>query len=243
MANPFFSSCRRRVARRRAGFTLIELLAVMAIIVVLAGLILGVASHANYKGSLTRAEAEVKALSSAVENYKIDNGTYPRNSNTDSLVAQRDFDPVGNNNLYKLSAEYLYQELSGVHPTTSGSNGSSNNNNGLTKAYYTFQPNQIDLAPDAPTSVTTRTPTSPYMFAADPFGFAYGYSTAYQKALDDANNQPTPGATPTPDQGYNPTFDLWCTAGYSVSSGKGTPANRANASPAAIYSTLWIKNW
>jgi hypothetical protein len=49
----------------------------------------------------------------------------------------------------------------------------------------------------------------------DPFGNSYGYSTAQQ-----AN----------PSQGFNPTFDLWSTAGTS------------NAADAA-YEKSWIKNW
>jgi hypothetical protein len=46
----------------------------------------------------------------------------------------------------------------------------------------------------------------------DPFGNSYGYSTANQSSL----------AT-----GYNPTFDLWSTAGQKTSAGR----------------AKWIKNW
>ena len=80
------------------------------------------------------------------------------------------------------------------------------------------------------------------MYIQDPFGNPYGYSTAYQAAKDAADNSGTPGATPAPDQGYNPTFDLWSTAGYSPN-GRTTPTNSGNASPAAIYSNIWVKNW
>ena len=44
-------------------------------------------------------------------------------------------------------------------------------------------------------------------FIRDPFGNSYGYSTANQ--ADPAN-------------GYNPTFDLWSTAGLTAAPG-GTP--------------------
>jgi len=54
---------------------------------------------------------------------------------------------------------------------------------------------------------------------SDPFGNSYGYSTANQ-------------ADPT--QGYNPTFDLWSTAGVAPSP---TP------SPPAAQQDFWIKNW
>ena len=76
------------VRARRAAFTLIELLTVIAIILVLAGLLLHIAGNANTKASLARAQAEIQAMSSALESYKTDNGTYPRNTDTDTLNAQ-----------------------------------------------------------------------------------------------------------------------------------------------------------
>ena len=71
---------RVRVQIRHDAFTLIELLTVIAIILVLAGLLLHIAGSANYKSSLARAQAEIQAISTALESYKADNGTYPRNS-------------------------------------------------------------------------------------------------------------------------------------------------------------------
>lgn len=62
------------------GFTLIELLVVMAIIAILAGLILQTAGYVQRKGATSRAEAEVAALSAALESYKADMGDYPRSA-------------------------------------------------------------------------------------------------------------------------------------------------------------------
>ena len=64
------------LASRRA-FTIVELLVVMAIILVLAGLILATSSYVQNKGARSRAEAEIAAMSAALENYKADNGVYP----------------------------------------------------------------------------------------------------------------------------------------------------------------------
>ncbi len=237
MQPTLFPPLRRAWTRPAAAFTLIELLAVMAIILVLAGLILGIAAHANYKGSRARAETEVRALGAAIENYKVDNGTYPRNTDTDTLNPQVNFDPAESGNTYKKASAFLYQELAGLHPS------SGNQSVAPTKQYFNFQSNQLEIAPNAPGSVTQRTPTSPYMYIADPFGFSYGYSTAYLKAADDASSGSTPGATPMPGQGFNPTFDLWSTSSYSATGGKGTPPNGPNAAPYVIYSGLWVKNW
>ena len=62
----------------RAGFTLIEMLMVMLIIAIIASLIVSVASLANKKGTASKAQAEIIALDSACESYKVDNGAYPR---------------------------------------------------------------------------------------------------------------------------------------------------------------------
>src|SRR5256885_16594058 len=73
----------RHSSFRAAGaFTLIELLIVMAIIIVLAGLILATANYVQKKGYRSRAEAEIAAISAALENYKAGNGGYPSTAET-----------------------------------------------------------------------------------------------------------------------------------------------------------------
>jgi type II secretion system protein G len=63
--------------RWAAAFTLIELLVVVAVIAILAGLTLSTLGYVNKKGAESRAQSEVAALSVAIENYKLDFGTYP----------------------------------------------------------------------------------------------------------------------------------------------------------------------
>ena len=60
------------------GFTLIEILIVIAIIAILAGLLLRTAGYVQKKGAVSRAEAEMSALTVASENYKADHGDYPQ---------------------------------------------------------------------------------------------------------------------------------------------------------------------
>ncbi len=64
-----------------AAFTLIELLVVVAIIAILAALALSALGYVQKKGARSRAEAEVAALSAAIESYKVDYGTYPASNN------------------------------------------------------------------------------------------------------------------------------------------------------------------
>jgi len=51
------------------AFTLIELVIVIAIILFLAGLLLAVSGFVQVKGKRSRAEAEIGAMSAALESY------------------------------------------------------------------------------------------------------------------------------------------------------------------------------
>ncbi len=225
--------------RRRSAFTLIELLAVMAIILVLAGLIINIAGSAQYNSAKSRAMAEINALSTALENYKTDNGTYPPDPNTLSnssasvtglLNAQTNFDPT--QSIYITNSEYLYQVLAGF-PITFGSASSTTT---ATKKYMDFTPQQLR----AVNSGDTVTVNNPKMYIVDPFGFSYGYSTIYAAYVAQQNAAGT--STPNTMYGYNPTFDLWSTAGYALG-GKSTPTTTVGGGNAAVYSSLWVKNW
>ena len=107
---------------------------------------------------------------------------------------------------YSTASLLLYEQLSG---------DLAHNRQPSGKSYFAFKPNM--LLPSGGSGTVTA--------ISDPFGNSYGYSTA---ANPQAN--PTPSGTP----GYNPTFDLWSTAGVAASP---TPA------PPATQQDLWIKNW
>src|SRR5207237_5353316 len=62
------------------AFTIIELLVVISIIIILAGLILSTVGYVQKKGARSRAEAEIAAVSAALESYKADNGIYQRDT-------------------------------------------------------------------------------------------------------------------------------------------------------------------
>ncbi len=153
-----------------AAFTVIELLIVMAVILVLAGLILGTSGYVQKKGARSRAEAEVAAMSAALESYKVDNGVYPRNAATDSL------DPATPVTTYAEASRFLYGALSG----DADFNRSAEN-----KSYFTFKPNMLEPVPPSLAAVTA---------IRDPFGNSYGYST-----LKASNPAATGGNNPTFD--------------------------------------------
>ena len=68
---------RRSLVGISNAFTILELLIVISIIIVLAGLILATSGYVQKKGARSRTEAEIAAISAALENYRADNGIYP----------------------------------------------------------------------------------------------------------------------------------------------------------------------
>ena len=155
------------VAQR--AFTIVELLIVIAIILMLAGLVLATSGYVQAKGKRSRAEAEIAALSAALENYRADNGIYPKASETDNLdsstASLADYEPA---------SLKLYEYLSG---------DSDDNRTAETKVYFAFKPNQLSPVNQA----------QPVKALRDPFGNPYGYST--MKASDASKN----GYNPTFD--------------------------------------------
>ena len=202
---------RDRCGRRYNAFTLIELIVVVSIIAVLGALVLSTAGYARKKGALARAETEIAAMSAACENYKADNGVYPSNGTTNTLNAQTSGDPSA----YQAASQYLYGELSGDR----NFNYVIDVNEQANRSYFTFKstpPSADGTSSSGMLSITRSGNSYTVNYVRDPFGNSYGYST-----IDN------PQANPTPTPGYNPTFDLWSTAGLTT----GTDSN------------LWIKNW
>src|SRR5437016_9867211 len=115
------------------AFTIIELLVVITIIIILGSLILSTVGYVQKKGARSRAEAEIAAISAALENYKADNGIYPTTANTTETL-----DPAVTINMtnYALASLYLYKQLSGDTSATRQPAPSA-------KAYFAFKPNQL----------------------------------------------------------------------------------------------------
>ena len=105
---------------------------------------------------------------------------------------------------YNLTSLALYNLLFGA---TSGSRTPDAGK----RSYFVFKPNMLSPADQ----------TQPVVFIKDPFGNSYGYSTI-QAATGDTT------------KGYNPTFDLWSTAGLTTN-----PPISGNDT----ITPQWIKNW
>jgi prepilin-type N-terminal cleavage/methylation domain-containing protein len=75
---------------KQRGFTLVELLVVIVIIGILASLITVAVSAALTAAKRTRILAEINQLATAVENYKIEHGSYPPSTSAQLKVHVRD---------------------------------------------------------------------------------------------------------------------------------------------------------
>jgi prepilin-type N-terminal cleavage/methylation domain-containing protein len=226
--------------RSNRGFTLIEMLTVMVVIAILAALILNIHSFVNAKASSSRAQGEIQAMSAACENYKADNGSYPRlTSTTEGVMSSAvpssqgtppinpmsNFDPVQvDAKVYQASSLFLYEQLSGdvnadgLHQSTEAA------------PYMNFRPDNLGKLTPTATQIS---------YLQDPYGNSYGYSTAaaadedaYQQAI-----QVNPSATRVTTHGFNSTFDLWSTGGKNTK-----PASSSAADQNAVWGR-WIKNW
>jgi type II secretory pathway pseudopilin PulG len=202
------------------AFTLIELIVVLAVIIILAGLVFSTVGYVQQKAARSRAETEIAALSAACESYKADNGAYPKDPTagtaTDILNARAMGDPA----TYQAACLILYRALSGDRNLDRTVNDADRNFNidgtalsppltQVPQSYFTFKPKMLSPADQTLNVQNIR----------DPFGNSYGYSTANQY---------------NPATGYNPTFDLWSTAGLRTS---------PPGPPPDTITPQWVKNW
>ena len=88
-----------------------------------------------------------------------------------------------------------------------------------------FTPQRLGVDPNKPVGTIGRV-----LWIKDPYGNPYGYSTIGLKAEQDFRADTTkPRPTGTNVKGYNPTCDIWSTAGKT-----GSPTTDTN---------VWVKNW
>jgi prepilin-type N-terminal cleavage/methylation domain-containing protein len=75
---------------RTGGFTLMELLVVVSIMVILAGLTMGVMTYVNQKQAVEQAKVQLGLLELALEDYYSENGAYPTNYRDDGKSGSDD---------------------------------------------------------------------------------------------------------------------------------------------------------
>jgi len=76
----------RGATSTRAAFTLLELLAVLVVLAILTGILIGGGRRAAEAGKTARAKSELAVLATALEAYKRAYGDYPRTGEVTQLV-------------------------------------------------------------------------------------------------------------------------------------------------------------
>jgi general secretion pathway protein G len=190
----------------QAAFTLIELMAVVTIIIILAGLVVGGLGFVTERQAKEKAKVQLALLTKALEEYKLDMGTYPPTTDrTGSLTA------AGTS-----TSSILYQALfkDGFDYTTPATPPSNWDPKKATKIYLP----ELDPTSTKQGWVTTSTSVGANLTIVDPWGNQYCYRTAV-KADGTANN-----AT------QNPDFDLW-SMGKDAKSNASNPSLTSPAPP------------
>lgn len=167
----------------KAAFTLIELMAVITIIVILAGLVVGGMGFVTERQAKEKARVQIALLSKALEEYKLDMGSYPQIGGTVDT-------PAGGNGMMNRLYQALFYE--GYEYSENPSRPDSTPP-ALPKATKIYLP---DLDPRTSkqgwvASETTAAPPKDLKtpFISDPWGNEY----LYRKGTN----------------AVNPDFDLW----------------------------------
>jgi prepilin-type N-terminal cleavage/methylation domain-containing protein len=150
---------------RSSGFTLIELLIVLAIIGVLIGITFSGASYLFQAQQEKKALSDVEALKLALEEFKSENGDYPR---TDDLSGNMQTLPF-------LTGQRLFQALSSYVDAAGNPYGSLNRPKSFLKSEVLNLGEQLGNQIQAVTIDFTNASTVPLYFAIDPWDAPYVY--------------------------------------------------------------------
>jgi prepilin-type N-terminal cleavage/methylation domain-containing protein len=133
-----------------SSFTLVELLAVITIIAILAGLVLGGAGAVRQRASRGQAKAEIAAIEAGLGRYQMDMGVYPLSSGIAPAGANYAVNPSG----YISSGQALFAALWGGATYAATNSGA--------KQYLNVKSSKVMTSGSAD-------------YLIDPWGYAYGY--------------------------------------------------------------------
>jgi prepilin-type N-terminal cleavage/methylation domain-containing protein len=164
----------------KAAFTLIELMAVITIIVILAALVISGMGFVTERQAKEKAKIQIQLISKALEDYKLENGSYPGSANTS--------DGTGQSSIL-FDALFLGYTADGNAPIgTDASNPP--------KVYI------ADLDPVTNKQGWTSGKATKDTKIVDPWGHEYRYRSALSAAGAGATAQPN-------NSTINPDFDIW----------------------------------
>ena len=112
---------------KQAGFTLVEILVTTAIIGILVGIVFGISGLASKKSDNSKALAEMHIIRNALEEYRLQFGTFPPSLNNINTKMDEPFkstkliDPWGRSYIYSNNSAYAYTLISAGPKTTDSS--------------------------------------------------------------------------------------------------------------------------
>ena len=186
--------------RGAAAFTLIELMAVITIIVILAGLVVGGLGYVQDKQANSKAKIQMALLSKAIQDYQSDMGKYPPSEDSTDGLGQSD-------ELFK--ALYWDSDDDGEGAAVGTGAGDEDQ-----KIYLG------ELNPATNKQGWTSGTASARTKIVDPWNNEYRYRSAFGRAS--ANGTAAANASTE-----NPDFDLW-SAGKDGKSLPTTTSNKVN---------------
>lgn len=167
----------------KPAFTLIELMAVITIIVILAGLVVGGLGFVTERQAKEKAKVQLSLLGKGLESYRLDMGVYPASANSSDGLTQ------SNKCLYQALFYEGYDYNKQTNPPAN-----------WTKA-TTIYVSDLDPTTSKQGWVTAVTGTNPVVPASttvtDPWGNEYRYRSGKLASGTTNNNA------------VNPDFDLW----------------------------------
>ncbi|MEC5126575.1 prepilin-type N-terminal cleavage/methylation domain-containing protein [Verrucomicrobiales bacterium BCK34] len=175
-----------RCSKGPQGFSLIELMVVVAIMVVLAGLLIGSLPGIQTKINRGKVEAFIAELESGLSRYQIDNGAYPQNPPTGTSADARDSSGIE-------GAKVLYKHLSGDW----GETGSAVDDKNKDEKIYV---NKLDYEGNKSAKEPRAISIGGAFMVVDSYGNPIRYLA-----------QP-PNIKADERKTYNPTYDIWSIA-------------------------------
>ena len=132
---------------KRSPFTLVELLAVIAIIIILVGMVIGLAGIAREKAAESKTKMKMKNLELLLEKYKDERGAYP------VAETRQDIGTLLNaTDATTGKPKFFSKESNGARPYVSDLTGPDSCKDGWKKQIQYYRPSVIDathLAPQA----------------------------------------------------------------------------------------------
>jgi general secretion pathway protein G len=146
------------IRRGKSAFTLIEILAVMAIIAILAGVIVGSTSLVRDKQDRELTKVQIGIISNKLEEYKLDTGAYPATEN---------------NETGEKTSDVIFKALYWDSDDDDKGVGTGQEEGDLDQKIYL-----PDLDPATSKQKWTKTPASDKTKILDPWGQEYRYRSA-----------------------------------------------------------------